>query len=222
MLPHPQRANNLDRIAGLAGDFDVVGLQEVDAGSLRSGYINQTEYLSARAGFPYWYSQTNRNIGRIAQHSIGVLSRHRPTEVIEHSLPGRIPGRGALELCFGTGRESLSVLVVHLALGRRARLDQLAYLAERINTRRHAILMGDLNCRSRSREMDLLIHQTLMHEPTHGLNTFPSWKPYRNIDHILVTPTLHIEAAQVLDYPLSDHLPIAMNVRLPESLRLER
>ena len=75
LLPHAGRANNLQRIADLLADFDLVALQEVDGGSLRSGYVNQVEYLAQQGAFPYWYQQLNRNLGRFAQHSNGVLSR---------------------------------------------------------------------------------------------------------------------------------------------------
>ena len=57
-------------------------------------------------------------------------------------------------------------------------------------------------------------------EPFHGLHTFPSWSPQRNIDHILVTPTLQIDRVRVLNYSLSDHLPVSMDITLPESLHL--
>src|SRR3989344_3439542 len=68
LLPCPKRLDNLSRIASLIGGFDIVGLQEVDAGSLRSGFINQTEFLAIEGRFPYWYDQTNRNLGKFAQH----------------------------------------------------------------------------------------------------------------------------------------------------------
>ncbi len=220
ILPFAQRSDNLDIIANLVSDYDLVGLQEVDAGSIRSSHINQTEYLATRGQFPYWYDQTNRSLGRFAQHSIGILSRLQPSQIREHKLPGRIPGRGVLRVRFGDPTHGLTVLIVHLALSRRARLSQIGYISDLINCERHVILMGDLNCRSHSPEMDYLINTTLMREPTHGLNTFPSWHPQRNIDHILVTPTLQVDSAQVLNVPLSDHLPIAMNITLPESLRL--
>ena len=42
---------NLDKIAQLIKEFDIVALQEVDAGSLRSQFINQTEYLAKKADF---------------------------------------------------------------------------------------------------------------------------------------------------------------------------
>ena len=105
VLPHPQRFSNLDRVARLVSDYDVIGLQEVDAGSLRSGYVNLTQYISERAGLPFWYDQTNRRIGRIARHSTGLLSRFEPTEIVEHRLPGRHPGRGAMFIRYGNRRE---------------------------------------------------------------------------------------------------------------------
>ena len=220
VLPHQQRSDNLNSIATLASDYDLVGLQEVDAGSLRSGFINQTEYLATRGQFPYWFDQTNRRIGKIARHSIGLLSRWQPTEICEHKLPGMIPGRGVLLVRYGEGDNSLVLLILHLALSQRARLRQLGYVSDLVNQHRNVILMGDMNCRSESSEMDYLINRTLMCEPAHGLHTFPSWRPHRNIDHILVTPTLHVEDVQVLNYAMSDHLPISMTVKLPSTLKL--
>jgi len=220
VLHHPQRFNNLDRIAQLMSEYDLVGVQEADAGSARSGFVNITEYLANAGGFPYWDDQTNRRIGQFAKHSLGVLSRYKPSGITEHKLPGRLPGRGAMAVRFGDGEESLVVLIVHLALSRRGRLSQLDYLGDLINDYRHVVLMGDMNCRSDSEEMELLVNKTLMSEPLHGLHTFPSWRPKRNIDHILVTPTVEVGRAEVLNYPLSDHLPISMEVVLPESVEL--
>jgi endonuclease/exonuclease/phosphatase family metal-dependent hydrolase len=222
VLPHPERLDNLDRIAGLLGHYDIVGLQEVDGGSLRSGFINQTEYLAMQAGFPHWHVQTNRNLGKFAQHSIGVVSRLRPSLVKELRLPGMIPGRGALMLRFGRGEQALHVLIMHLALSRRARLQQFAYVAEQVCDCRHVILMGDFNCGSDSVEMNWLLDRTRLREPQHGLHTFPSWRPERNIDHILVSPTLTVSRTRVLPHPISDHLPIEMEVALPPEVALDR
>ena len=220
VLPHAQRFSNLDRVARLVKDYDIVGLQELDAGSLRSGYINLTQYLSEKSHMPFWTDQTNRRLGRFAQHSTGVLSRFHPTEIVEHRLPGKIPGRGALFIRYGTKHDSLVVLILHMALGRRARLRQFDYISEIVNEYRHVIVMGDLNCHSQSAEMDYLINRTMMSEPIHGVCTFPSWCPQRNIDHILVTPTLQVDYVKALNFSLSDHLPVEMQITLPESLRL--
>ncbi|OYV77408.1 MAG: endonuclease [Chromatiales bacterium 21-64-14] len=220
VLPDAERLTNLDSIACLASNFDLVGLQEVDAGSLRSGFVNQTEYLALKAGFTHWHHQTNRTIGNVARQSIGLVSRFRPTLLTEHKLPGRIPGRGALRVEFGSPGAQLVLVIIHLALGRRARLQQLKFIGELITDDPNVIVMGDLNCRSRSPEMDQLLGDTGLCEPTHDLLTFPSWRPSRNIDHILVTPSVKVERVSVLNYPFSDHLPVAMDVLLPGNVTL--
>lgn len=218
VLPCPKRLDNLDRIARLLGGFDMVGLQEVDGGSLRSGFINQTEYLALSARFPYWYDQTNRNLGKFAQHSTGLLSRVCPAEVTEVKLPGMIPGRGALTVRFGHGADALILVIAHLALGKRARFRQLECIAGIIGTYRHAIVMGDMNCGTESREIDWLVKHTDLREPAHHLPTFPSWRPSRNLDQILVSSSLKVERIEALNYLFSDHLPIVMEVALPMEL----
>lgn len=220
VLPCSARQENLDRIADLVRHYDIVGLQEADSGSLRSGYVNLVKYLAERAGFPDWYDQTNRNFGMFAQHSMGILSRYRATEISEHRLPGTIPGRGVLIVQYGKPRNPLVLMLVHLALGRRARLQQLGYIADIASEYRNVIVMGDLNCSSSSPEIAWLTRRAGLREPTHDLNTFPSWRPVRNIDHILVSPSMQVDSVSVLNHPLSDHLPIAMEVTLPEAIEL--
>ncbi len=222
VLPHSQRLANLDRVARLLSDFDVVGLQEVDAGSMRSNYINLAEYLALKAGFPFWYHQVNRNIGRIAKHSNGLLSRFQPTEINDIPLPGLIPGRNAIMARYGFGEDSLVLFMLHLALSRRARMRQLAMISERVNEFKHVILMGDMNCRPGSPEMNLLFQRTHLREPLEETLTFPSWRPQHYIDHILVTPDLEVQSVQALHHAYSDHLPIVMELVLPKSIQMTR
>jgi endonuclease/exonuclease/phosphatase family metal-dependent hydrolase len=221
LVPVPSRMVNLDGIARILTDYDLVGLQEVDAGSLRSGFVNQVKYLAAYAGFEHICDQSNRKIGMISQHGNALLSRIRPDGITEHKLPGLIPGRGVLEVRFGSGADALHVLILHMALGRRGRLRQIEFLAELVRDCRHVILMGDLNCPSDSREMAVLLESAGLCEPEPGLLTFPSWRPDRQLDHILVSPSIMVERVEVLDHIYSDHLPIAMEVRLPEEFKLQ-
>jgi len=216
LLPHTGRTNNLQKIGSLLADFDLVALQEVDGGSIRSGYVNQVEYLAHLGAFPYWYQQLNRNLGRLAQHSNGILSRLRPWSLEDHPLPGPA-GRGAILARFGEGDEALVVVMMHLALGTRTRARQLAYIRELIGGYKHQILMGDMNTHA----SDLL-----QHSPLRDLGllapqaeaTFPSWQPKRCLDHILLSPSLTLERVQVLAQPISDHLPVAVEIRLPDTL----
>lgn len=221
LIPHSQRLKNLDDATSFLEMYDIVGLQETDAGSLRSNYINLTEYLADRARFPHWYHQVNRNLGHIAKHSNGLLSRCKPYEIENIRLPGFIPGRQAILAKYGSKKETLAVFVLHLALGKRARLRQLKKISELVNQYEHAIVMGDLNCKVDSEEMRHLFSETRLHEPLEEVHTFPSWRPLHHIDHILVTSELEVVEAKSLQHVCSDHLPIMMEVKLPATLEVE-
>ena len=219
LLPHNGRAGNLQKIGQLLGDFDLVALQEADGGSLRSGYVNQVEHLAHLGAFPYWYQQLNRNLGRFAQHSNGVLSRLKPQLLEDHPLPGPA-GRGAILVRFGEGEDALIVVMMHLALGAKTRALQLGYIRELIGGYRPQVLMGDMNTHA----TDLLEHSPLRDL---GLiapqveATFPSWRPQRCLDHILLSPSLTLERVEVLAQPISDHLPVAVEIRLPDALTVD-
>lgn len=215
LLPHRERIRNLNLIAAMLHDYDVIGLQEVDSGSLRSGFVDMTEFLASRAGYPYWYKQVNRNMGMLAQHSNGVLSRIKPTVVSNHRLPPG-NGRGAMVLEFGSGKDALVVVSLHLALSRRVRVKQLDYIHEQVGDREHLVVMGDLNAGSDSRELKRFMEHTGMRQASCNKATFPSWRPVKRLDHVLVSPSLTVLSARVVDYALSDHLPISVELMLPE------
>ncbi len=208
------RPANLERIGALLRTYDLVGLQEVDAGSFRSGFLNQVEFLADQAALPYWYSQRNRRFGRLAQHGNGLLSRTVPVALEDQRLPSRIPGRGAIVARYDLGEgDPLLVVSVHLSLGIRDRYRQLAWLAERFGDRPRVVLMGDMNTSRRG---------LLEHSPLAGLGfrsalarpepTFPSWRPRQELDHVLVSPDLQVHHAEVLPCRFSDHLPIGVEL----------
>lgn len=218
VVPTPSRIRNLDGIARVISSYDIVGLQEIDTGGFRSGFINQARYLATQAGFPYRFDQCNRKVGNLTQHGNAVLTRIKPTLVNDYKLPGVIPGRGALNLCFGHGETALHIVIVHLSLRKRARVRQLDFLADLVHQHPYIIIMGDLNFRSDSREMSQFLEITGLREPKSGLHTFPSWQPTRQLDHILVAPAIQVEKVSVLPHIYSDHLPVAMQILLPEQL----
>lgn len=215
VLPHPEKRSNLDAIAAAASGFDLVGLQESDPGSLRSGFLNQTHYLAEAAGFSYWSHQPNRRLGGIASSANGLLSRREPDEVRDYALPGRVPGRGVLWVRYGSGNQALIVLIAHLSLGVKSRAAQFAFLAELLQDARHGVLMGDFNCEPESAEMQQLYRRCHLQPPGERLPSFPSWQPKRAIDHILATDGLRVTRRWALPGMLSDHLAVAAEVELP-------
>ncbi|HET6586394.1 MAG TPA: endonuclease/exonuclease/phosphatase family protein [Oleiagrimonas sp.] len=219
VLPTRTKLNNLDSLARLLDPFDVIGLQEADAGSLRSGFRNQTRYLAEAAGMPYWCYQPNRPIGRLAHTANGLISRLQPSEVLDYPLPGRIPGRGVLLASFSHGEETLAVAIAHLSLGTQARARQLAFIAELLSSYPHTVLMGDLNTDANSPEMRQLFRHTNLQPPTNPTPTFPSWRPQRAIDHILTSSDITLERVWTLSAAFSDHLPLAAEIRLPSTVQ---
>ena len=155
VLPAGNKRGALDTIAQLAAQHDIVGLQEADPGSLRSGFTNQTHYLAERGGFAYWSHQPNRSMGGVASSANGLLSRLEPMSVSDHPLPGRISGRGVLLARFGNDADALTIAVAHLSLGANSRRSQLAFIAELLHEVPHAVLMGDFNCTLDRPEMEL-------------------------------------------------------------------
>ncbi|MBZ2169233.1 MULTISPECIES: endonuclease/exonuclease/phosphatase family protein [Marinobacter] len=216
VLPHRHRIQNLDRIAHLIGNYDVVALQECDGGSLRSGYINQVQYLAEAAGIPFWYQQLNRNLGQIAQHSNGLLSRYRPLDVTEHKLPGLIPGRGAIIARYGAEDDPLVLVLMHLSLSKSGQQRQLGYIRELIADYQHVVLMGDMNNHAEELLTQTPLKETDLVPLPESAHSFPSWRPEKALDHILVSPSLEIRRSEVVSFPVSDHLPIAMDIALPK------
>jgi len=219
VLPHHQRTANLNGIAALVSGYDLVALQEVDSGSLRSGFINQASYIASHAGMPHWHHQANRKVGNMSLSGNSFMGRIAPTRVEEHRLPGAIPGRGFLLLRFGAP-DALSIAVVHLALGRRARVQQLAYMSNALRQEPQLLVMGDFNTGVNSPEMRSFCAGLGLEAPTAGLASYPAWQPQRSIDHILVSRALRTRDVRVLDAPMSDHCPVALTLDLPAGLAL--
>ena len=210
VLPTGKRAN-LDSLAELFAQYDIVGLQESDPGSLRSGFDNQSDYLAERAAFPFVGHQANRRISGIAGSGNALLSKPEPTELLDYALPGRIAGRGVLIAKFGTGDDAWQLAITHLSLGAKSRELQLGFLAELLSDSPRIVLMGDFNCPADAPEMRALYRRTKLNPPTKPLNTFPSWAPDRPLDHILAGG-FTVRDYRALPAAGSDHLAVAIEL----------
>ena len=219
VLPGKYKLGNLDHLAQSIAKFDVVGLQEADAGSIRSGFLNQTRYLAETAGLPYWSHQPNRKLSNVSYTANGLISRTAPTEVLDYPLPGRLGGRVVLLARYGEGSEALTVAIAHLSLSVRSRLRQIDFIAELLHDRPNAVLMGDLNCAPDCPELHTLFAHTSLVPPADPQPTFPSWRPQRAIDHILVTSHLAVERMWTLPAAFSDHLSLAAEIRVPDAAK---
>lgn len=214
VLPTHKRFSNLDNIARLIKHYDIVALQEVDAGSLRSHFTNQVEYLAHQAKFPYWYSQLNRDMGRFAQHSNGLISRFAVDTIEYHALPGRIRGRGAMRAQLTYKNKNLFIINVHLSLGKKARQQQLDYIESLIPVNENVIVLGDMNCGPDTPMVnEILLSRHLICASDHT-NTYPSWRPMRALDQVWVSANMQVKKIQAKNSLLSDHLPVMIELTL--------
>lgn len=212
LIPHHQHRDTLREIAKLTSDYDIAGLQEADAGSLRSGFIDQTRFIAEQAGFGFQYHQSNRRVGNLAHAGNGLMSRWQPSGLAEHALPGAVPGRGALFSWYELPGITLLTVIVHLSLGQRARARQLGYLSDLLRGHPHVVVMGDFNASPQSLAVRDFAETTSLRLLTEQCQTFPSWQPQRSIDHLLISPSLHATQVEVGGQRLSDHLPISSTI----------
>ena len=120
-----------------------------------------------------------------------------------------------------TNREPLLICIMHLALGKRARRLQLGYIGELVGEYSQLVVMGDFNCGTESHELQELVDSTHLQLPTEDLKTFPSWRPNRKFDHILISEALRLKKTNVLEHTHSDHLPICVEIELPGGVFLK-
>lgn len=221
LLPHPKREKNLTTIAKIIKPFDVVALQELDVGSIRSRYVNQVDYLAEQGGFEFAEYQTTRSMGPFAQHSKALLSRSPIHNVNHYELPSKIPGRGITSFCIGEEHNPLLLINVHLSLGKNARLMQLQFIADLIAHYKHVIVMGDFNL-SPEELLRSPLAKTDLQIAREDILTYPSWNPKKQIDYILLSASLKLADSGVIQSPSSDHLPLYADVILPDDFVFEK
>lgn len=214
-LPDSKRNINLSRAADWLSKYDIVALQEVDTGSLRSQYVNQIEFLARKGGFPHYHQQKNRQFGGLTAHANGVLTKYKSTHVKLHKLPGRISGRGALEIDIESKGSKIKIISAHLALSQRARQSQLEYIADLVKNTDHFVIMGDMNCKKDTvyetfKDAKIEVKRNSLISPT-----YPRWNPKHCFDQIWVSRKLNIISSKVLNLGVSDHLPISMEIEVP-------
>lgn len=220
ILPDSKRDFNLTNAANWLADYDIVALQEVDGGSLRSRFVNQVAFLAKLAGFPHYHQQQNRRVAGLAAHSNGLLSKFASSHVIHHKLPGKIPGRGALQVNFDSGEQQILILSVHLSLSHNARRQQLKYIANILKRTPYFVIMGDMNCPTEVVAEELEKLGLLVKQANHQSPTFPRWKPKYCFDQIWVSQSLNIIKGEVLNLGVSDHLPISLEIEIPTDKKI--
>ena len=210
-MPSKCKNRALERIAALLCHYDIVALQEVDLGSLRSNFVNQAEELAKMSGHQFIYSRRNRDLRFFAQHGLAILSKYPIVRAINYPLPGMIPGRGVIECGIKTDMGVMNVVATHLALSTKDRTLQLRYLKLLVSTKDNFLIMGDFNCGAG--EVCNGLQGLPINSGQLADMTYPSWKPRKQFDHIVCSSNFVADDPKAVMFHCSDHLPVETHVR---------
>ena len=79
----------------------------------------------------------------------------------------------------------------------------------------YVVVLGDFNCTVFSTELSEFCYHYKLSNASRLLKTYPSWQPNRALDHILLSPKIEVLSSRVVQSELSDHLPLAVEIRPP-------
>jgi endonuclease/exonuclease/phosphatase family metal-dependent hydrolase len=193
---------------------NIVGLVEVDMGSIRSHHIDQSEHIKNKLGFNYIASfckYGNSKLGKLPyfKHMANsIISKNKFSKVNEHYFK-----YGKKKLVIEVEIDSRFVLyLVHLSLTRKSREKQIKELAKIVSkNKKPKIVLGDFNTFKGDQELIEFMRLTGMNLAEHNLETFPAWDPKKCLDHVLYSKNIKINKIHSPIVNYSDHLPIIVD-----------
>ncbi len=222
---------NLDGIARkikLTG-ADIVVLNEVDAGSPRTGFRNQAKYVADKAGYSYHTYFSTVIVPRIVTgHYTAVLSKepvHLEKKMLRHKNVGVVR----------TSAEGIDYTVIAVHLDHRGNkiVEDLPFLAGLVGEQNGMYMaVGDFNFYDGLLEVFLNHVNNGTTRLVHSGSKEPTWPvkpgrkpdngyPYYRLDHILVCPDLEIKEERVVKTIRSDHYPVVARLEPKLEERVE-
>ena len=195
-------------------DPDIVGLVEVDTGSVRSGMINQADYIGAAIGH---YSTYECKYGTDSISSMVPIVRKQANALLAaprvHGQRFHYFDTGMKRLIIELELEDAVVFLVHLSLKYRTRQEQLRFLHDLVRaSTKPVILAGDFNTFFGEDEMFLFREATgLRSANVSGLKTYPSHQPRMELDFILYGEGIEPVDCRIPQLRYSDHLPLVFD-----------
>ena len=212
-------------------DPDIVALQELDVGRMRSGGVDQAcliaEELSMDCQFHPCLELASEKYGN------AILSR-LPMEIVRADrLPAAIPGtepRGAVWTRVTYEGQTIQLLTTHLGLHPRDRDRQIDALLgpdwlSRPDVNGAIIVCGDFNAGPRSsvyRKLSRVLKDACLHCGQAPQRTWFSPYPLARIDHVFVSPDVAVSRIQTdgsrMASVASDHRPVVVDFTLQAAL----
>jgi endonuclease/exonuclease/phosphatase family metal-dependent hydrolase len=198
-------------------DPDIVGLIEVDTGSIRTGLVNKAHVIAKSLGH---YSTYQCKYGASSINTLVPIVRKQANAFL--AAP-RVEGErfhyfdtGIKRLIIELELDRMCVFLVHLSLKFRHRHAQLRHLFELVKRSTKPVMVaGDFNTFWGEHEMALFMEATgLRSANRHRLPSYPARRPRIELDFILYSRGIEIESFEVPDVTYSDHRPLICDFRI--------
>ena len=192
-------------------DPDIVGLIEVDTGSIRSRMVNQAEKIASDLQMntsyetKYGSKSLNQMLPIVRKQGNAFMAAQRV-----HGEKFHYFDTGIKRLIIELEMEDFAVFLVHLSLKYRHRHLQLRRLHDLIEaTEKPVIVAGDFNTFWGENEIYLFLRAAgLQSANVEGLPTYPSRAPRKELDFVLYQDGITVNSFEIPDVRLSDHLPL--------------
>jgi endonuclease/exonuclease/phosphatase family metal-dependent hydrolase len=198
-------------------DPDVVGLIEVDTGSIRSRNVNQAESLASDLGMntsyetKYGEKSLNQLLPIVRKQGNAFMAAPRV-----HGEKFHYFDTGIKRLIIELEMDDYAIFLVHLSLKYRHRHLQLRRLYDLIQeTKKPVLVAGDFNTFWGENEIYLFTKAAgLKSANVDSLPTYPSRSPRKELDFVLYQDGIKVTSFDIPDVKLSDHLPLVCDFEL--------
>ena len=216
---------DIDRIVDVIQNEspDVVGLNEVDMGAVKTGFVDLAAYIAHKLNMYFYYGPSFYK-----HYGNAILSKYPILSVKTFLLPVIVPGaepRSVIRAVLNINSVNWTVYVTHLSTKHDDRLAQVDYnysnsVVSLINETpfTNVVWMGDFNFDPASTEYGMLnaspynkfrdTHAFLYSPPGDTGGFDEDGNPHRRIDYIMCSPDLTPAEGQVFCSPGSDHCAV--------------
>lgn len=192
-------------------DPDIVGLIEIDTGSIRSRKVNQAEKIASDLGMntsyetKYGTKSINQILPIVRKQGNAFMAAQRV-----HGEKFHYFDTGIKRLIIELEMQDFAVFLVHLSLKYRHRHLQLRRLYDLIEeTTKPVIVAGDFNTFWGEHEIYLFMRAAKLESANvEGIPTYPSRSPRKELDFILYQEGIEVTNFEVPQVKFSDHLPL--------------
>jgi len=190
---------------------DLVGLIEVDTGSIRSGMVNQAEHIAASLG--HFTAYECKYGSRSLNNLLPIVRKQANALLAAPSVTGQrfhYFDTGIKRLIIELELDQVCVFLVHLSLKYRHRQYQLRTLYDLIaGCPKPVIVAGDFNTFWGTHEIYLFMRAAGLHSAnTLGLASYPARHPRVELDFVLVSAGIEVTGFRIPEVRYSDHRPL--------------